>query len=270
MSSYIGQLGRLVKLKCPSSQGMTPAERYSFSQTLEGRVKAQVSPVSRRSWSVGISTATPADIGALTSFSSGEWGPGPFVWIAEGSTSVNMITPSGASCDPLLARAGNNTMAGPLQLPDGSWAGRSIVNSDPSLIMTFSQEYVPVIEGTPVTASAYVRGTDAGVRVYFYNSAGTQIGNSTSPMRATPAAAVRCWVTTTAPAGAVSCRMFGYLADQGTRPAITWTPDLREWGDGMGCEKAVVADSGIQLVLAIDQPTNGHYSDASFTIREVG
>lgn len=271
MSSYLGQLGRLVKLKCPASQSIDTAERYSYSQTLEGRVKAQVRPLSRRSWGVNVSTATPAEVGTLMAFAQGEWGNGPFVWVAEGAAVTNMLTPAVASCGPAAASySAGASVVGPLALPDGSWAGRSLLNSTPSSALYFGPPTVPVIPGRLVTASAYLVGAGAKCGVQFYTAAGVYISSASSAQAGVAGVATRLFITATVPATAASCIVYGTLSTQGARPALTWTPQVMEWGEGQGCDKALISPPSRSLVLALDDPRGGRYTDASFTVQEVG
>lgn len=270
MSSYLGTLGRLVKIECPASQNIDTSERYSYSRTLEGRVKAQVMPLARRSWDVNVNAATPSDVGTLMAFTHGEWGNGPFVWVAEGAAVTNMLTPAVASCGPEAVRAAAVTVVGPLLLPDGSWAGRSLANATPGSWLMFGPSTVPVIPGARVTASAYLLGAGAKVGVQFLNAAGSPITQFTSTASGVAGVATRLSVTATVPALAVSCVVYGANASQGVRPALTWTPQLMEWGDGQGCDKALISAPRRNLVLALDDPRGGRYTDASFTVQEVG
>ncbi|GAA1337114.1 hypothetical protein [Arthrobacter roseus] len=271
MSVYLGQLGRLVELKCPSGEAQAPEDTFTFEQTLEGRVKAQSRAFrGRRRWAVDIGVATPADVGALMAFADGEWGHGPFLWISTDTPVTNMLTPEQASCDPSVIYGANESAGGPVETPDG-WAGRSYVNSTPASLMYFGFDYTPVIPGEPVTASAYVRGAGAAARLYFYDSSGNWLGAFvTSTVTATAGIVVRSWVTATAPAGAASCRVLGVNTSQGERPAITWTDGLFEWSAGNGCSKAVIHGLSRQVILALREPGYGRYSSPSFTIQEVG
>lgn len=272
MSVYLGQLGRMVELKCPAQQQVTPAERYSFRPTLEGRTKAQVKPVGRRVWGLSTSEATtPAEAGALADFANGAWGRGPFVFVSADAPVTNLLTPEQASCDPavLNGSAPTNSVAGPMLTPDG-WAGRSFMNSTPAQLLWFGTGHTPVLPGQSVTASAYLLGAGAAVRLYFYDAAGATINSHTSTVTATAGTVVRSHVTRTAPANAVSCRVLAVNATQGARPAITWTASLFEWADGQGCTKAVIHGLSRNLVMASREASGGRYSNLSYTITEVG
>lgn len=272
MSVYLGTLGRLVELKCPSSQSLSEADRFSFGRTLEGRVKAQATPLARRQWGVSVATATPQEVGALAGFASGEWGYGPFVWVSTDAPVTNMLTPDAGSCAPgayVLGSGTAVTAAGPMLTPDG-WAGRSYIKSTVNSLF-FGVDRVPVLPGEKVTASAYVLGAGAAAAVVFYDAANSVVSSTVSTVTATAGTVVRSHITQTAPANAVSCRPYVNAATtQTTRPALTWTSQLFEWADGQGCPKAVISGLSRDLVLALREPSYGRYADASFTITEVG
>lgn len=206
-------------------------------------------------------------------FINGEWGPGPFVYVSADAPVVNMLTPAVASCDPLSidSSAGPTNMpAGPLETPDG-WAGRSIISSNPNQLMRFGEEFTPVIAGTQVTGSAYLRGEGASLRIYFFDSHGAEVGQyAVGSSRGLAAEVTRVWTTATVPVGAVSCRLRSMFATVGARPALTWSGSLLPWGDGQGCHKAVIHSASRSLVLASREPSGGRYSNLSFTVSEVG
>lgn len=262
----------MVGLKCPSSQQLTSEGEPSFEYSLEGRRLAQVAPsIGRRAWQCQLSDAsTPDQVGAVMAFINREWGNGPFNFVSADAPVTNMLSPAASASDPTPIAGAIFLPGGPVQLPDGAWSGRSILNTDPAQILPFGLDFVPVVSGQAVTASAYVRGANAGVRIYFYDAVGAILGQYTSPMRATTSTLVRCAITVVPPAGAVSCRAFGYEASQATRPAVTWTDEMLAWADGQGCPKAVIHGASRNLVMASRGSRGGRYSNLSFTVSEVG
>lgn len=264
---YLGSLGRLIEIQCPTSLQDSRSGGFAFSTTLEGNVKAQVLPGGRRVWDVGLGQlTTPQDLQSLEQFSHGVWGPGPFVFVSADAPVTNMLTPGAASCDPVAGMRSTDRPDGPLFTPDG-WAARSIRSTDTSQVLWFGEKHTPVFEGQPVTASAYVLGDNARVRIYWYDAAGSQLSTSTSSVSATASGVVRSWVTATPPVGAVSCRVRGVSTVQGAWPAITWTDQLMPRSSGQGCDRAVVHSVTKEVVRATD--TQQFYS-AGFTVTEVG
>lgn len=271
MSVYLGTLGRLVELKCPADQATPADDVFTFTRTLEGRVKAQARPLSRRQWSVRAGkTSTPKEVGALAAFAAGEWGRGPFIWVSADAPVTNLLTPEQSLCDPSTLFSAGVTATGPLSLGVDGWAGRSFTNPAPVTPFYFGSEAAPVVPGQLVTASAWVVGAGSGVRVRWVDSAGVFISTSSSAGSGGAGVAKRVSVTAMPPANAAGAQVQATNASQAARPALTWTDTLFEWSDGQGCPKAVISGLDRQLVLALRDPNYGRYADASFTITEVG
>lgn len=270
MSAFLGTLGRLIPIYSNPSMKVSGIPARSFQTTLEGRVKAQVRPVGRRVWSLSAAYASPGELAALLDFANGVWGNGPFAWVPPTAPAINMLTPEVASCGPDAVRAAAVTAVGPLLLPDGSWAGRSLANSVPASWLMFGPSTVPVVPGTQVTASAYLVGAGSKAGVQFFNAAGSPITQFTSTASGVAGTATRLSVTATVPELAVACVVYGSSATQGASPALTWTPQVNEWGPGEGCSKAIVEAVDRTALTGSTLPSGRRDSNLSFTIREVG
>lgn len=272
MSIFLGQLGRLVELKCPADQQVAAEDRFTFQTTLEGRVKSQARPVGRRSWSLSTSDATtPAEQAGLLSFAGGEWGPGPFVFVSADAPVTNMLSPAASLCDPLEVPIGRAliTATPPMQLPDGSWAGRSILKATGRLYI--GAEATPVLPGREVTVSAVVKGVGAAVIINWRDIAGNSIASTASKVEATGSSPVRSWITAAPPENATSCRIaVNDATTQACHPAITWTGEPFDWAAGEGCPKSVIHSMSKNLTLASADPRGGRYASLSFTVTEVG
>lgn len=271
MSIYLGNLGRLVELKSPSSQSVAADDGYSFETTLEGRVKAQARTARPRQWSVDIGAATPADLANLLAFAGGEWGTGPFVWVSADAPVTNMLTPEVSLCGPSAVYGTASAIGGPMVLGDGAMAGRSLVPTAPGSHVLIGAIRAAVVSGQPVTGSAWVIGnTSTYARLAWYDAA----GNLISDTRGTPIRVAgdprRATVTGVPPAGAAGCLLSIYGAQQIARPAVTWTDTVFDWQPGEGCPKAVIHGLSKQLILALRNPSYGRYSNASFTVTEMG
>lgn len=264
---YLGTYGRLIEVKCPTQLQESRSGGFAFSTTLEGKVKAQALPGGRRVWDVELGQlTTPQDLQVLEQFSHGMWGAGPFVFVPADAPVTNLLTPAAASCDPVAGMRSTDHPDGPLLTPDG-WAARSIRSTDTSQVLWFGEEYTPVLPGRTVTASAYVLGDNARVRIYWYDASGSQLSTSTSSVSATASGVVRSWVTATPPVGAVSCRVRGVSTAQGAWPAITWTDHLMPRSSGQGCLRAVVHSTGKEVVRATGAQ---QFYSAGFVVTEVG
>ena len=266
---YLGALGRLVPIRCASSQQVGHGDRYSTLETLEGRVKAQVRPVRRREWSVGFGDLTSAeDASKLLEFVEGAWGSGPFRFVPTEAPTTNMCTPAQSVLHP---SAGTETgygarFGGPMLTEDG-WIPSSIVNPDPSRLVYVGVNFIPVMPGTTITVAAYVLGIDASTQVYFFDNAGGQVGNFESARIGTADAAVRAAVTVEVPEGAATARIYARRSVQVGRPSLTWTDEVMPWITGRGCEKAILRDVSESLVYVKSDKT---YESMAFTVTEVG
>lgn len=270
MSIYLGNLGRLVELKGPSSQSVSVDDGFSLETTLEGRVKAQARTARPRQWSVDIGAATPADIANLLAFAGGEWGNGPFVWVSVDAPVTNLLTPAIASCGREALYSATTSVGGPMALGDGTFSGRSLLADSATAWSFVGESRVPVIPGQKVTGSMTVIGAGAVVRLTWYGADGLTISHAESSVTGVAGSPRRIHVTGTPPVGAVSCLLATRGALQAARPAITWTDTLFDWHPGEGCPKAVIHGLSRQVILALRDPSYGRYSNASFTITEVG
>ena len=268
---YLGSPGRMVGVKCPTRQRVGSSERYSFETTLEGRVKAQVVPLQRRSWDVELGQlTTPSEVATLQEFANGAWGKGPFWFLPADAPVVNVLP-------PITSVFGGHVDGGPVRLDGGGMAPFSNARSDGSagtLQFVAAEEDPPVIPEMPVTGSAWVTGAGASVLLQWFDASGSIIGTvQTPPSQRVPAgqgAAVRVSVTGVPPAGAVRARLTARDATAAARPAVTWTDQPFEYGDGQGCQKAVVHAVSRDVTKAWDNPKTGRWSNLSFTVQEVG
>ena len=270
---YLGTHGRMVGIACPAEQRLGTAERFSFQTTLEGRVKAQVRPVGRRVWDLRLPrTSTPSEVAALAAFANGDWGPGPFWFVSADAPVVNLLSHA-ATQGPFSGYVDG----GPVQLDSGQWAPFSSRRPDFSaggIAFSGSTTDPPVIPGVPVTGSAWVFGASGSVMLQFIDAAGVIVHTVQTPSaQRVPSGSVhpvRVHVTGVAPDNAVRVRLTARDALYALNPAVTWTDQPYEFGDGQGCPKAVVLGGQRNLVQALDASANGRYADYSFTVQEVG
>lgn len=266
---YLGALGRLVPIRCASSQQVGHGDRYSTLETLEGRVKAQVRPVRRREWSVGFGDlTTPQDATKLLEFQQGAWGPGPFSFVSTEAPITNMCTPGQSISDPT---SGTETgwgarFGGPMFTVDGL-IPQSIVNPDPAYLIYMGVNFIPVIPGQSITAAVYVLGVHASCRIYFFDANGGQLNYVESDAVGVADRGVRASLTTVVPEGAASVRIYARRAVQAARPSLTWTDELVPWSFGRGCENAVLREVSESLVYVKSDKT---YESMAFTVTEVG
>jgi hypothetical protein len=183
---------------------------------------------------------------------------------------INLLTPDQSTCDPGTIFDSGIIAAGPLSLGGGDWAGRSFANQTPSEAFYFGGQGAPVIPGVPVTASAYLVGAGAQIRIAWEDSAGSFISSTTGPAQGVAGSAKRVWHTATPPVAAAAATVVADGASQAARPALTWTSELLEWGPGEGCPKAIVDELGRTARSASSTVDGWRGSDITFRIREVG
>lgn len=270
-AAYLGSLGALVQVYSNPSMSYSPGvPERSFQTTLEGRIKAQIKPVGRRSWQLAGKQATGPELAVLLGFAMGEWGQGPFVWVPPAASRMNLLAPEVASCGREAVVNAAVSVSGPLALPDGTTAGRTLTNSAPASSLDFGPKTVPVIAGLKVTGSAYLVGAGAKCVMTFYTSTGSTVSSATSLLAGVAGIPTRLFVTATVPATAVSCRVSGMNASLATRPALTWTDRLNEWAPGQGCSSVIVETVSVTALKSSTWTESRRDSDLSFTIREVG
>lgn len=269
MTVYLGSLGRMIPIYSTPSAQLETEERHSFSTTLEGRRKAQVRAIGRRTWGLNAQFADPAEHSLLSQFANGAWGNGPFRFISADASVTNLLTPAAADCMPgeYVLTSGLTMSEGAQMLTPDGWAARSFNKSTNNGIF-LGKDMIPVLQGAPITAAAYVRGLDAAVNITWYDSAGSVISTEYSPVKAGVSNVVRSWITRTPPSNAISCRVSANAATvQVAWPTATWSDGILPRGDGQGCVKAVVSSMSRDQVLAVPGST---YSNVGFTVMEVG
>lgn len=265
---YLGIPGRMVGIKCPAQQQVSFADRISTSTTLEGKVKAQIRPVGRRTWQASLSAASdPTDIGTVLGFLSGEWGAGPFWFVSADAPLINLMTPDESLCIP-DATGATVSAGGPVQIDGVGWAGKSYQNSNPSGDpMLLSRTSIPVRHGSRVTGSAWVLGAGAFVRLHWYAADDSYLGLTLGAATTEASKMSRVHVTGTPPSGAATCRLLVSSALQVARPAVTWSDSVLPWGAGEGCPRAVLHGGSKDVTMAV---ADAVYGSISFTITEVG
>lgn len=242
--AWIGSLGNLVEVKCPSAQRLTRDHRVTVKTTLAGTDKAFTEPVGpAREWDLDVSAATPRDLAALDLTLSGAWGPGPFVFVDPWAEQVNLVSPNGTA---FKAGVTGGTLSGAFTGEDGFRHPASLVASSGNVY--FAQN-TPVVPGVKVTGSVYAtNGTK--VHLHIRNAAGTILTNlSTVAIRE----GQRVYLTATAPAGAASARL-AVAADAGAGtvagPAITWTSALTDYFPGQGAPQVIPTGSALTVLRA--------------------
>lgn len=267
MLAYIGSRSQgLVSFKCPSAVDITSDRPVSYKTTLGGQVKAFRGPKSRRTWSVGIGTATPNEIAALQGLL--EYGTPPWVFIEPYAMVTNLLHPEQSVLMP-GTWIGSATVGGAGVTADGTRFGRSIIASGNVDLHCRNSAYdrLPVVPGVAVSGSFYASGAGTA-RLIWINAAGGTVSITTGP--AITGTLTRRIVTATPPDGAVAVQLSanGFTGTI-TLPAYTFTREPAVWAMGRGCNRVVVEGFSEAVQLATADPAMRR-SSISFTAREVG
>lgn len=267
MTAFLGALGALIPVECPSSLAAAFDRPASTRTTLGGRRTARLAARGHRSWLVSTSAASPLELANLAGVARGDFGPGPFWWLDEWAQQSNLLDPRDAAIE---VPWGSTTLAGPVALPDGPVVARhvrtgaSIASWATSPFGGFSR--APVVPGQVVTVSAWVDSTAQALRYVFQDAAEAAMG-STSAVPGTRAGWHRVSASVTVPPGAASI-VIGQSGMGGlAAPAVTWTDGLREYGPGAGARKVIVTGYSEDVVAAWK---GAMYADQSYQIMEVG
>ena len=266
---YLGSLGRLVGLSCPSSERVESAPRYVTSMTVEGRRRAQVRPASPRVWDLSVGVATPTELAVLSDFVTGAWGAGPWHWVSVQAQRGNLLTPREAA---LVDRRSNPDWVegGPVVGTDGTLAPRSMLSARTSSWASVFLD-VPCIPGVPITWSADIAGDGEltpALASAFSDAAGNQIASGVYEYAPSVHGLQRVSQTRIPPVGAASFRAgLSYRTRRMTRPQVTWTDGPVPYSAGHGCRAAVLDGWSEDLLIA---NRSGTYSNAGFTVMEVG
>lgn len=267
MTAYLGGLGRLVPVSCPSSLAHEFVRPATDRVTLGGRRTVRMAVRGHRSWSVSTSAASPLELAGLAAVARGDFGPGPFWWLDEWAQQSNLLDPRDAAIE---VPWGASTLGGPVALPGGPVVerhvrtGSALDNWSTSPFGDYSR--APVIPGRDVTVSAWLDSAAKGLRYWFQDVARATVG-TVGVVSGTASGWHRVARTVSVPDGAASV-VLGQAGTGGlAAPAVTWTSEVREYGPGAGARHVVVTGYG-QDVLAAWK--GAMYSDQSYQIMEVG
>ncbi len=269
MTAYLGPVGSLASFKCPSAVSIDQTRPASYRTTLGGRVKAQRGPLSRRQWSVDISTATPEQVANLHAMV--EAGIPPWVWVEPYAQVTNLLSPEQSVLMPGTF-SGTGVLEGGAVSVGGVMSPRSVLHATGGTVDFGYRTGVPdrpvVVPGVPVSVSAYVRG--AGILGLSWRDwSGAVISEQTAAYSNAALARVSM-ANLTPPAGAATVRVWATGALQAAMPALSWTPVLAPWSIGRGCNRAVVDGLSEAVQLAVIDEPSLRRSGISFTVREVG
>lgn len=280
MTAYIGPIGGLVPLKCPSSLNLDVTRAQSLATTTGGRRVAFQAPRSHRSWSVDTSAATPSEVTAVQALEAGVYGPPPWHWVDPWAQVTNMLTPASSAfaTGTFWGGGGPYVSDAPVTLEPGVVVRRSIIVPTPSSLVAVTgapgstYASVPVVPGLPVTVSLY--GTIAASRAYmsatFLDAAGATISTHQATATAGIGGTQRFVRTITAPPGAATVRVTALNLSRIAAPQITWTPQATPWALGQGASAVIVDGVSATALRAVRNTPAQQLGANSFQVVEVG
>lgn len=274
--AWLGNVGALVELPFHDSRSESHDRASSQQVTLGGRRLVQLGPSTRRTWDVSLWKGSSTDLVARAlAFSEGEHGRGPWWWVSDWASTTNVLTPDMAMMRQVPVSAAT-TAGGPMRLPGGDVAGSSLLLLPGQTLWPLGDNTrsVPVVPGRPVTVSAWVEGgTGTYILAQLLDSSGAVLRSVTKTRLSTAGSAPeRLSVTLDAMEGEHLVR-FMVRNTTGSirvsRPAVTWTRELRDWGVGAGCAQTVAIDFSVDPQMLRSVRGTDHAA-VSFKIVEVG
>lgn len=271
MSAWIGPLGNLIEFKCPSAVESQSDDPHVYFRPLGGAVAVTRlgDPTRPRVWNATVSAARPDDVAALDALGSGEWGPGPFVFIPPAAETLNLLGKRDAlAMGAPPAGYVNETHGTAIRTTEGvAGTGYGATTDTP---VTSRIGVAPVIPGLPVTGKAWVQaltGKTATLRLRFYTTGHTEVGTPPSATTTDPAG-VFLHTTMAAPAGAayVSLEVSGAVI---TRPSVTWTDGPRTWSPSAASQSIVMSPLSNSVRRATGVPGVEQLTDHAFTVTEL-
>lgn len=262
MTTFLGPVGSLIPVKCASQLTSSGGRQVSFGDTL-GKRKAFLGQVRAREWSVDIGLAKPAELSGLRWLAENVHAP--MVWYPPDAVVGNIVTPAQGD---FTVRA-HNGLEGPLvEVEPGVWVKSALPSGGTSVAFPRANGVrmpAPVVQGVPVTASAWLRGSNARVQLVWWSADQVNLGSVSSTV-SSGAEFRRVHVTAVPPMGAVglTCELTG---TQVAGPAVTLTDKLLPYSPGRGATRVVTHGLADAIIRATE---NQQLQSLSFTVSEVG
>lgn len=274
--TFIGPVGRLARVRCPSVLQTGVSRSVNVFETLGGRDVVQWQHVRARAWDVRIgATARPVDIAALSDMVVGSRPPWEF--LNHHMAVTNIITPaasvfSDGTISSRAVRSGGMRCVDGVDLaftlvPNPSTAnGWTYVGMHPSDGVFWRGP--TVIPGMPVTFAAYMSSVEPSsrMRLSFFDATGELIEHHTASVVAPDEGFDRVSTSTVVPDGAAWVNPLVSNVDRvgGVSVSLTSTPP--PYSSGQGVRGVYVDQVDVDLTLIRD--TNVMHS-SSFVVREV-
>lgn len=268
--SYLGIYGLLQKIPITPKLSLGNTTRHTFTTTLEGRQKAQVSRFTRRKWSGTAESITAEQLSILSEWFTGAYSNGPLVLFTPDSMYTNMLSPEEANSDIDNIAYGLVSRSGRWDLGGGIIASNSYTSITPGYSPNLTYRSVPVIPGQTYTVSGWLQGENSQLRMFYYSQEGTTISSPIVGNRGNLESPTRCSATITPPDNAVRMAIGSIRATKVARPALTLGNTLRPWSIGKGCYKCVLNEFDYTLDTLGESYCGEPTYTATYTITEIG
>lgn len=246
-------------------------DQTNVKYTAAGQPRAQVADTRPyREWSFKIENARVDQLAPLHDLINSD--PGPFVMVEPFAQVTNVLTPEASLFTSLnnYNRGGRWRVSGDPTTP----AVPHVILNDAASPTNEAQLWTgagPVPPTPqPMTASAYISGTDAWVILMFVDMDNNWIEWANSEHITSLSMLQRVSVTATPPSNAVGAWVIAARADIAARAALTWTDHVTDWGIGGLAQQCVVHGVSDDVAQAGYGPAWTRRMSSSFTVTEVG
>lgn len=262
MTTYMGPIGSLLSVKCPSDLSRGGGRSVSFSDTMSRR-KAFIGRNTPREWSVDIGVASPGDLAGFEWLAN--YGAPPFAYYSDDAVLHNILSPAAAAFAPGAYEGLEGAL---VEVEPGVHVKSALPDGpDNAVGLPFAGDEVdpmPIPAGMPLTFSAWTRG-GSRFQVFWRDISGEMITTESGDIFDT-ADWSRQHATLTPPTRAVQMSV-NVFAAQVAGPAVSITDSLTPYAPGRGAKRAVVYGMSESLILVTRDKS---LTSASFTVSEVG
>ena len=243
-------------------------DKTTIRYTAAGQPRAQVADTRPyREWSFTVDNSLPEQYAAIHDLITTD--PGPFVMAEPYAQVTNLLTPEASTFSSLM----NYNRGGRWRTSDGGAVPHVILNdaaspTNEAQLWTGAGPTPPTPR--PMTASAYIGGTDAWVIMMFVDMDNNWIEWVNSERITNLSSLQRVSVTATPPSNAVAAHVIASRASVAARAALTWTDRPMDWGIGGLAQQCVVHGVSDDVGQAGYGAAWTRRVSTSFTVTEVG
>lgn len=248
MSAYLGKLGSLERVACPSAEPRDITRESTARMLPSGATVVFEKPAVTRQWQVS-GKLSPQEAATWEAYAYRVHSMPPFIWFSTAAAHHNILPPRDSLLAPGTTLGAGIYSTAAVALETGEQVRGSFTTTVDNAVFGVSLDPsgtgyrpIPVAPGVPVTGSGYVtsNGT-ARLQLHFLDAAGKFVGSSettASPGMKEARRIARQGVLP--PANAVSVQLRFVNCRSLTRPAITYTETVTPWAIGDGCYSAYV------------------------------